>query len=81
MAAEGKGVVDAMSGNKRRNREDWPLFLKAEEAAELLRIHPQTVYELARCGKLPARNVGRAVRIDRDALFDQFELDESKTGS
>ncbi len=70
-----------MSSNKRRNREDWPLFLKAEEAAELLRIHPQTVYELARCGKLPALNAGRAVRIDRDKLFDEYGLDEPKTGN
>lgn len=70
-----------MSDRKKRNREDWPLFLTAEEAGELLRIHPQTVYELARCGKLPARKAGRAVRIDRDKLFDEYGLDEPRTGN
>jgi len=79
MAAEGKGVVGIVARTGTR-REDWPLWLTAQEAGELLRIHPQTAYELARRGELPARKVGRAVRIDRDRLFDEYKLDESKTG-
>ena len=35
---------------------------KAEELAELLQIHPRTVYRLGREGKLKRVKVGRSVR-------------------
>ena len=35
---------------------------KAEELAEILQIHPKTVYRLGREGKLKLVRVGRSVR-------------------
>lgn len=37
-------------------------LLKAEEVAGMLQIHPRTVYELAREGKIKARKIGRVWR-------------------
>lgn len=50
-------------------RNQLPLWLTAEEAAELLRVHISTIYEYARQGLLPAQKIGKTVRIDRDGLF------------
>ncbi|MBS3985689.1 MAG: helix-turn-helix domain-containing protein [Selenomonadales bacterium] len=50
-------------------RSDWPLWLTVDEAAALLRVHVSTVYEMVSRKELPAKRIGRTIRIDRDALF------------
>lgn len=51
------------------HRRSWPVWLTAEEAAEMLRLNIGTVYSLVRQGVLPAVKVGRTIRIDRDGMF------------
>lgn len=42
--------------------------LTPEEAAQILKISKYTVYELIKKGELPARRIGRQLRIDPEAL-------------
>jgi excisionase family DNA binding protein len=48
--------------------------LSPEEAAQYLRVHVQTIYELCRSGKIPSAKIGsKTVRIkpeDLDAFFE-----------
>ncbi len=53
-----------------RNRNKWPLWLTAEETAELLRTDPTTVYRKIAAHKLPISPHGKPYRISRDALFE-----------
>jgi excisionase family DNA binding protein len=48
--------------------ENLPDVLTVQEAANILRIHFNTVKRLLNLGKLPGRKVGRQWRIDRDDL-------------
>jgi len=50
-------------------RTDYPLWLTIEEAAKMLRVHKNTLYDKANQDKLPIVRIGTTVRIDRDALF------------
>ncbi len=43
--------------------------MNVEEVADLLRVSNQTVYNLARSGKLPAAKVGREWRFRRDEIL------------
>jgi excisionase family DNA binding protein len=43
-------------------------FLTVHDVAGLLRVSPDTIYELARRGKLPGRKIGRAWRFSGEAL-------------
>jgi len=43
-------------------------IMSVEEAAHFLRIHPETLREKARRGKIPALKVGRAWRFQRERL-------------
>ncbi len=52
-----------------KRRLSLPLFLTAEEAAEVLNIPVRTVYEKIRQGKLPISPHGKPYRVDRDGLF------------
>lgn len=53
------------------NRRKWPVWLTAEEVAELLRVDIGTVYSLARQNILPHVKIGRIYRFDRDGMFWQ----------
>ena len=53
------------------HRRSWPVWLTAEEVAELLRVDIGTVYSLARQGALPHVKIGRVYRFDRDGMFYQ----------
>lgn len=55
--------------SKIKRRIDLPLTLTAEQAAELLNVHPNTIYEYAKQDKIPHIRLGKALRIDRDGLF------------
>jgi len=46
-----------------------PLFLTAEQTADVLGIPLRTVYEKIRQGKLPISPHGKPYRVDRDGLF------------
>jgi len=55
------------------SREDLPLLLTAENAAELLRTSARAVYAMAERGQLPgAVRVGRRLLIRRDELLDSI---------
>lgn len=47
-----------------------PLFLDANEAAEILRVHPRTVARMCERGELKAVKVRSLWRINREALFE-----------
>jgi excisionase family DNA binding protein len=44
-------------------------ILTANQVAELLQIHPRTVYKLARQGSLPGRKVGGGWRFGRSEIL------------
>ena len=47
-----------------------PLFLDANETAEILRVHPRTVARMCERGELRAVKVRSLWRINREALFE-----------
>lgn len=47
-----------------------PEVLTTDEAAALLRIHINTLRELAAAGNIPCRKVGNAYRFSRNAVLD-----------
>lgn len=47
----------------------WPVIgMTVEEAAEVLRVHPNTIRALIKAGDLPARKVGVGWRISHRAV-------------
>ena len=48
-------------------------LLTVAEAAELLRVHPNHVYELIRRGELPHVRLGRVIRLPRHRLHQWIE--------
>ena len=58
--------------------EDYPQVMNVEEVADLLRVSNQTVYNLARAGKLPAVKVGREWRFDREKILEALNRNASK---
>lgn len=52
--------------------------MTVQEAAEVLRCHPGTVYEYVKQGILPHIKLGQRVMIDRDGMF--FEARKSQKG-
>jgi excisionase family DNA binding protein len=48
--------------------EERAQLIDAREAAELLRLHPDTVVRMARSGRIPAIKVGREWRFRADRL-------------
>ena len=55
--------------------ESTPLLLKVTEAAKLLQIGRDRIYELVASGRLPALHFGRTIRIPRDALTSFIETE------
>jgi excisionase family DNA binding protein len=55
--------------------KDTPLLLKVNEAAKLLQIGRDRIYELVASGRLPALHFGRTIRIPRDALARFIEAE------
>lgn len=52
----GMSVVEQLRGHAR--------LLAPKEAAQILKVHPETIYLLMKKGSLPSIRVGRARRID-----------------
>lgn len=46
------------------------LFYSVEEAAEILRVHPNTIRNLIKADKIKAEKIGRQWRIRRDTLLN-----------
>lgn len=49
---------------------------RVEEAAQILGIHPSTVYELVRAGTLPHKRLGRRIIIPARALEEWLNTPE-----
>jgi excisionase family DNA binding protein len=64
---------------------EQPRYLFGDEAAEYLRVKPDTFYRWARAGKVPAVKIGRRWRIAREFLDGMLggteQLDELPTGT
>lgn len=58
-----------------------PQLLTVEEAAEILRVDPKTVYRLINNDELKAALFGRVYRIDRSDLNEFLEQAKLKTQS
>jgi excisionase family DNA binding protein len=58
-----------------------PTLLTLVEAADRLRLSPNTVYKMCREGELPARKVGRQWRIREEDLANWLRQDSSSEPS
>jgi excisionase family DNA binding protein len=52
-----------------RQDESPPVFLTAQEAADLLRLQRRSLYRLVRLQQIPYRRIGRAIRFERNELL------------
>lgn len=50
-------------------------FLTVEEAAELLRVHRTTLYDMANEGVPWAKRIGKQIRVSRTGLLDWFRAE------
>lgn len=57
--------------------DQMPVLLTVPEAANLLRISEQGLRTILREGKLPALKIGRAWRVERDAVRRLMEGGEA----
>lgn len=48
--------------------EEYPAVLTVRDVAEILYLHPNTVYRMIKTGQLPAARCGKALRVGRDTL-------------
>lgn len=55
-------------------------YLTIEEAAELLRIRPDTIRRLLRQKQLPGKKIGREWRISREALDEYIRQRDTPGG-
>ena len=55
---------------KRSSIEHWEVgsVLTITEVADILRVHPTTIYRLVKRGELPGFKIGGCWRINRDSL-------------
>lgn len=56
------------------------LAVDAIEAARLLSVHPETVREMARRGKIPCLRLGRAIRFS-PAVLREFVAKQSQAST
>jgi excisionase family DNA binding protein len=52
-------------------------IITADEAAELLRVNPQTVYQMIQRNELPCARVGRLVRVRESDVLALFNREAS----
>lgn len=62
------GMVDALEAAGLAQQEGRGKYFTAREAADRLRVHPYTVYELVKQGKIRAVRVGRRILIPEAAI-------------
>ena len=56
--------------NRRRNFEDYPVMLDANNVQSILRISRANVYKLINSGEFPTVNIGKRVLVERDDLVN-----------
>ncbi|MFA5867774.1 MAG: helix-turn-helix domain-containing protein [Actinomycetota bacterium] len=56
-------------------REERPTIMTVNELAKYLRLHEQTVYKMAKDGRLPAYKVGNRWRFKKD-MIDSWLRDQ-----
>lgn len=57
-----------------------PLLLRVEDAAKLLQIGRNKVYELAAAGEIPSLHVGRQLRIPTEGLREWIRRQAAGAG-
>ena len=60
---------------------ETPKILTLPEVAELLRVHPITVYRMIKQGRLPSFRIGRVLRFDSAQLEDWLRAREIKAAT
>lgn len=55
--------------------EEAPLVLTVDEAAKIMGVGRNTVYELVNSGQLSSIRVGRLIRISRNDLWEFLGID------
>lgn len=53
-------------------------ILTAAQAAELLQIHPRTLYKLVRRGSIPGRKLGGGWRFSKAEILRMIAVDHDK---
>jgi len=61
------------------NWEDVPLALSAQDTADLLGVHVNTVKHMIHDGRLPAVKVGRAWRVKRETVKALLDAEGSQS--
>lgn len=61
-------------GATRVIREELPVFLDANQAAEIISVSPKFIRDRCQDGTIKAVKCGRVWRINRDAFLEQFGL-------
>ncbi len=59
-------------------RDERPTIMTVNELAKYLRLHEQTVYKMAKDGRLPAYKVGNRWRFKKD-MIDSWLRDQRDT--
>jgi excisionase family DNA binding protein len=57
----------AMAGSERRTKKG-PRLMTVSEISKYLRVHPTTVYRLAKAGELPGFKIGDSWRFDPERI-------------
>ena len=55
-------------------------YFTPEEVAEMLKVHPLTVYRMIKDGRLRANRIGRSLRISRQSI-DEWSTESSTSAS
>jgi excisionase family DNA binding protein len=66
--------VPSATAPHRSQRLERTRLLLAQEAATLLRVTPNRLYDLAKRGIVPCVHIGRQVRFDEELLLDWIAL-------
>ena len=61
-----------MENLKKTSFEDYPITLKVQEVAEILRINQTKAYELVKRKDFPAMKLGNRVIVNRDAFQNWY---------
>jgi excisionase family DNA binding protein len=56
--------------------ESKPGLLNVKDLSEILRLHPETVHDWARVGRLPHVRIGYAIKFDRHRIADWIRARE-----
>ena len=63
--------------SKYRSYDELPLTLRVEDLMPILDIGRNTAYELVRCGTIRSIQIGKQLRIPKDALVEYLS-DENR---